>query len=635
MDTMEQMLSMLLAGAVEVLDISPDLQQFAVDRYEEVGGWLAEQADSHCDIYPQGSFRLGTVVRPATATGEYDIDLVCRMLIAKEDTSQAQLKDDTGSLLRGYVRWKDRHGHTDGPSGIEARRRCWTLAYSDHGFHLDVLPAIPHTEYPPTGILLTDKQLFHWQHSDPIRYSKWFRGRSEELQRKLVAAAEARHLDVAEVPEWAVRSTLQRVVQVLKWHCMLYFTDNPDDRPPSILLTTLAAKAYRGDTDLVTAARAALAGMGRYIEDRDGKWWVPNPAHEQESFADKWNDYPRRREAFLAWHRDISTTLDDAVAMKGAGLQVVTTRLEKSFGRNEIRLSAQRYGEQLERHRTTGSLRVRPSGLLTTAPTGTIVRNHPLVQNSTPYRAGGGGHGRADGEHLLGRVKRTDQPTAHRTKGLGAETVSGLLTVIDLDRGSGRRSDWAERDRAIVLTAVLAGLRADELVRADVGDIRPTDEGGVIHVHGKGNKDRRIPVERALIHELEAYLDSRAVRFPGSTKRRPSNGGLAAWPATAPLFVGSDGQRITRGTLQYRVLRAFKKAELDSQRARGVLVHGFRHTFATELANADVSVYALMKLLGHESMVTSQRYVDGARTQNRAAAAQNPLYGLIEQSRKP
>jgi integrase/recombinase XerC len=182
---------------------------------------------------------------------------------------------------------------------------------------------------------------------------------------------------------------------------------------------------------------------------------------------------------------------------------------------------------------------------------------------------------------------------------------------------------------------VLAGLRADELVRADVGDIRPTDEGGVIHVHGKSNKDRRIPVEHALIHELEAYLDSRAARFPGSTKQRATDGGLAAWPATAPLFVSSDGQRITRGTLQYRVLRAFKKAGLNNQRATGVLVHGFRHTFATELANGDVSVYALMKLLGHESMVTSQRYVDGAGTQNRAAAAQNPLYGLIERSGEP
>ena len=64
-------------------------------------------------------------------------------------------------------------------------------------------------------------------------------------------------------------------------------------------------------------------------------------------------------------------------------------------------------------------------------------------------------------------------------------------------------------------------------------------------------------------------------------------------------------------------------------------MHGFRHTFAIELANADVSVYALMKFLGHESMITSRRYVDGAGTQNRTAAAQDPLYGLIEQSREP
>jgi len=154
------------------------------------------------------------------------------------------------------------------------------------------------------------------------------------------------------------------------------------------------------------------------------------------------------------------------------------------------------------------------------------------------------------------------------------------------------------------LTAVLAGLRADELIRTDVGDIRTTDEGGVIHVRGKGNKDRRIPVEQVLIDVLEQYLDSRAARFPRGGKQQ-RKAGLAAWPTTAPLFVGPDGDRITRGTVQYRVLRAFKKAGLNAQRARGVLVHGFRHTFATELANADV--YTLMKLLGHASMATSQR----------------------------
>ena len=47
-----------------------------------------------------------------------------------------------------------------------------------------------------------------------------------------------------------------------------------------------------------------------------------------------------------------------------------------------------------------------------------------------------------------------------------------------------------ERDRALILTALLAGLRADELVRANVGDLRRSHDGAVIHVRGKG-KDRR------------------------------------------------------------------------------------------------------------------------------------------------
>jgi integrase/recombinase XerC len=128
---------------------------------------------------------------------------------------------------------------------------------------------------------------------------------------------------------------------------------------------------------------------------------------------------------------------------------------------------------------------------------------------------------------------------------------------------------------------------------------------------------------------IEAYLVSRAIRFPAATKRKTDVPGsaLAQWPATAPLFVGRDGDRITRGTLQSRIKRAFKRAGPDAQPVPGALVHGLRHTYATELAGSHVSVYTLMKLLGHESMTTSQRYVTAAGT--RSAAARNGLYALI------
>jgi site-specific recombinase XerD len=97
-----------------------------------------------------------------------------------------------------------------------------------------------------------------------------------------------------------------------------------------------------------------------------------------------------------------------------------------------------------------------------------------------------------------------------------------------------------------------------------------------------------------------------------------------------PLFVDArDGSRITHRTLQYRVLRAFRRAGIDAERQRGALVHGLRHTFATDLANADVNVYELKNLLGHASLATSQRYIDGAGQETRAAAASNPLYNKL------
>jgi site-specific recombinase XerD len=220
-------------------------------------------------------------------------------------------------------------------------------------------------------------------------------------------------------------------------------------------------------------------------------------------------------------------------------------------------------------------------------------------------------------------------------KSYPARAVTDLVAAIDRDQGSTRASDWAERDRAIVFTALLAGLRADELLNANVGDIRRTDDGGVLHVRGKGNKDRRIPIGADLLELIDDYLRTRASRFPRSRRRASGIDAPSSFSPTAALFVGADGDRITRGTLQYRVLRAFKKAGINGERASGALVHGLRHTFATELANANVSVYTLMKLLGHESMVTSQRYVDGAGTETRAASELNPLYDLLKTDGRP
>lgn len=362
-DTLENMLAMLLEGAVETLDISPDLQETAIERYEDVGAWLADRGN-HWEIHSQGSFLLGTVVRPASPDGEYDIDLVCRTPFRKESITQAGLKETVGKELHAYRRWKDSHDEGAGPATLSERRRCWTFGYPDLGFHLDVLPGIPDADHLPTGILLTDRHLRNWQHSNPLGYADWFRTRSAELETKLRTFAAAGNLNVADVPTWRVRSTLQRIVQVLKWHAMHYFDQDVDNKPPSILITTLAAQAYRGEIDLFTAMRAVLAGMEDHIERRHGRWWVPNPAHPGENFADKWNEYPERCNAFQTWHKEISTVLADLSTMRGRGLDTVVQHMSKAFAPGPIVASASKYGEHQSKQRTERRLGVGPTGLI-------------------------------------------------------------------------------------------------------------------------------------------------------------------------------------------------------------------------------------------------------------------------------
>jgi hypothetical protein len=368
----EEIISFLFTGAVSELDIPADLADLAQLKYEEVGNWLGKTGGPDWAIYPQGSFRLGTVVQPSGPDGEYDIDLVCLWGAAPEDLVPPVLKDTVGAMLDSYMAWKAHQQTADGPAECVPSRRCWTLRYPDEGFHMDVLPAAH--DSPPPSIRLTDETVTDWQYSNPIGYAQWFRGRSEEMTRML--AKEAREANVADVPEWRVRSTLQRLVQVLKWHSAAYFAGHLDDRPPSILIATLAAQAYKGESNLFVAALDAVQRMGNLIERRDGRWWVANPAEDRENFADKWNDYPRRRTLFKTWLAAITDLLETIAQMRGQGIHRVVDQLEESFAANGlIRKAAQQLGTGSLEIREAGALAMTGAGLLTKKPA-VAVRRH-------------------------------------------------------------------------------------------------------------------------------------------------------------------------------------------------------------------------------------------------------------------
>ena len=289
-------LSQLLDKIAESLDIPDSLYEDAVVRYEDVAAWLTEErcpfACHNPRAYVQGSFRLGTVVRPITDADHYDIDLVCQLGLEKEKTTQADLKSLVGDRLK--VR-------ADLKAILTPSRRCWNLDYGEN-FHMDVLPCLQNLERKPDGILLTDTQLTRWQKSNPIAYANWFRDRMRVAfdQRRMILA-KAMQADVEAVPEWQVRTPLQRAIQLLKRHRDLYFAKDLDNRPVSIIITTLAAQAYINQLDLMESLTAVIKSMPRFITQKDGRYIVQNPVEPDENFADKWNEKPTLRKAFMGW----------------------------------------------------------------------------------------------------------------------------------------------------------------------------------------------------------------------------------------------------------------------------------------------------------------------------------------------
>lgn len=309
MSTRRARLSTMIEQALVELDIPAQLRERAISEYEAVGTYLDEyfqtRGRSGCEVYPQGSFRLGTVIRPVGG-GDYDIDLVCRRNLAPASTTKEGLKAEVGEGLEAYLGQA-----SDGPD-LEEHSRCWTLDY-ELQFHMDVLPSIPDPEGSPNAILLTDRDLTRWLHSNPIDYAAWFRRRmAEELLELRKLAAQRVNARVEDIPEDEVPTTLQRAVQFLKRHRDVYFLARNDElKPPSILITTLAAHAYGREGDLFDVLAGIASRMGDFVEDRGGRRWVQNPVEPDENFADKWAEDHRLEPAFWAWLTQLRKDIED------------------------------------------------------------------------------------------------------------------------------------------------------------------------------------------------------------------------------------------------------------------------------------------------------------------------------------
>ena len=381
----ERQLDLLLDAAIASFDIPDSMYELAVNRYEDVGRRLSECSErrgTSGDVYPQGSFRLGTVVRPIGDKDQYDIDMVYRRDVSKNSLSQAKLKGDAGEDLVEYV-----VNLPEGLPTLKEGKRCWTLVYPSDPFHMDILPAIPDPDGDENSILLTDRDIREWQHSNPIGYSEWFRERmADEFARlRQEAAIRMKAMDVEDVPAWRVKTTLQRTVQALKRHRDICFQNRAEHRPTSIIITTLAARSYFDGGTLQEVLTRVTQEMPRHIEFRDGAYWVANPVQSEENFTDRWAGAPELARSFFDWIEQARTDFENLAAKPG--VDSVLESIKKGLGEGPARVAGRSVGSQIAAASLSGQLGLgSSSGLLSTSPRRPAPQ-HTFHGGNRPYRA--------------------------------------------------------------------------------------------------------------------------------------------------------------------------------------------------------------------------------------------------------
>jgi site-specific recombinase XerD len=155
--------------------------------------------------------------------------------------------------------------------------------------------------------------------------------------------------------------------------------------------------------------------------------------------------------------------------------------------------------------------------------------------------------------------------------------VEAALEALDGDR------PLALRNRALVELVYSAGLRSAEAVGLDLADVDFEQEQ--LQVHGKGGKERTVPLGEEAAHWLARYLrDARPQLARG---------------ANNAVFLSARGRRLDTSTLR----RVFAHP------------HRLRHAFATHLLEGGADLRTIQELLGHSSLSTTQMYshVDGRR----------------------
>ena len=359
------------------LDISEALFDRAEEEYKNLGVWIdRETPDYKIDIYPQGSFALGTVVKPLSDDDEYDIDLVCEFS-ESYGLSAKQLKvDEVKPLLEHYKK-----ATTD----LEEKSRCWRVEY-DHfkGFHMDVIPSYKQQNF----IFITNKagDNYHYMGSNPKGYAAWFIDRMKIQRQKLIERHNRLHhgmvfdqASITPIKEYKLKTPLQKAIQILKRHRNIAFAnDDTNSAPVSIIITTIAGYLYDNQDNIFDTINGFLSNAKTFVHAnmRDGQYYIENPSYVGENFADKWNEHPERAEAFFRWVDMAKTNLIETLSNTQYRVDMADN-LKTNFGERTIK----RVFDEIAKEETAAIQNkeakiVTATGAISSAGTVPVPKNH-------------------------------------------------------------------------------------------------------------------------------------------------------------------------------------------------------------------------------------------------------------------
>lgn len=328
--------------------------------YTGVKDWI-EQDDGFfkratVSIYPQGSVRIGTAIKPL-ASDEFDLDVVVHLVSDKTNITPDQLYKELNRRLAENGKYEKL---------LEPKNRCIRLNYSGD-FHMDILPGIQENKYDQDRIVIPDKELGCWVSSNPKGYSKWFIDKADTV--KLSLLEKALMAEKLPIDNYKNKKPLQRAVQLIKRYRDEYFKDK-DYATSSIILTTLAGHLYNGEDSIFATIDNIVSRIQIQIAQNPIKERIKvlNPVNPNEDFTDKWEREPAYYSSFIAFTRHLHKEWQLLKTENGV---ITEARIMKGlFGEAIYDSSIKLQSEEIEKARRSNTLGAeKKSGILTSVST--------------------------------------------------------------------------------------------------------------------------------------------------------------------------------------------------------------------------------------------------------------------------